>query len=222
MMQTLWRHGYVFLIAWVLYNLVAVDYVSFSETYEQEEANIPQLESSIARKKNELKQVENYVKDVESAREKIEKVAQGIEQLQKQLPTEAADSENLDIISNISTKLNLKSVQLSPQDEQLMDFYIIKRYQLKAQGTFLQFLMFFEKLAAEERLFNIDQFKLIKNDEKQKGRFQMINAEIVISSFRVNPNYKEDSGVESIDRQFEQPQKTNNAGKNDKYDATET
>ena len=47
----------------------------------------------------------------------IERVALEVEKVQKRLPTDIADSENLKLIEDIAQKINLKEVFITPESE---------------------------------------------------------------------------------------------------------
>ena len=88
---------------------------------------------------------------------------------------------------------------LSPGREENKGFYFTKRYELKGNGTFLQFLILLEKIAENERILNIKTLNLKKSDKKQRGRFQVINTSINIEAYRYNPSHREDRGIKAID-----------------------
>lgn len=152
-------------------------------------------------KKKDLKR---YFQDIEDAKKNIELVALEVEKVQRQLPSEISDAENLQLIKGVAENLNIQNIFLQPQGETDKGFYFIKNYEMKATGTYLQFLIFFEKVAENKRLLNIRDVTLGITQEKQRGRFQLINAEIIIQAYRFNPNYKEDRGIESIEKKFDE------------------
>lgn len=159
------------------------------------EMTIPGLQGRITKQGRELEQLKTYNNDLEEARSRIELVAQEVERTQRQLPAEISDLENLSILRKTAEGLNIRDVNVTPLQEELRSFYYVKKYKLKAHGTFLQFMIFFEKIAENERLLNINELKLTRRDGGERGRFQVIDAEVTIEAYRYNPDFKEDRGI---------------------------
>lgn len=190
-----------FIILWVFYGA----YNSYEEHLQALEilnAQIPTIEQFILKAKKQKKEIKNYNQDIIEAKLRIEKVADEIEKLQKQLPTNISVTDNLDLLNNLATNLNLKNIALAPDVEEERGFYISQKYKFKADGTYLQFLIFLEKISVQERILNIYKISFNKNSVKQKGRFQIISGEIVIETFKHNPNFKEERGIDAIEKQF--------------------
>ena len=174
---------------------------------------LPSLEAQIVKKQKEKKDLENYFADIEEAKEKIEKVASEIERLQQQFPAQISDTDNLAMISSLAEILNIKQIFLSPGTEEDKGFYFTKFYNIKAAGTYLQLLIFLEKIGEAKRLLNVHDMKLTKMEKKQKGRFQLINVEMNIGVYRYNPNYKESRGIDEIEKASKEPAPTRRSRK---------
>ena len=176
------------------------------ENYNKQVASlgsqVPVLKARFKKKEKEKKQLESYYDDIKNAKHKIERVALEIEKIQKQLPSEISDTDNLSLISKLAEDLNIKNIFLAPGQEEDKSFYFTKLYNIKGSGTFLQWLVFLEKIGANERLLNIHNIKMVQSTVRQRGRFQSINAEMNIEVYRYNPNYKEDRGINKIEGQF--------------------
>lgn len=172
------------------------------------EGSIPRIQIQINKAKKEKRQIKSYLRDIEEAKQNIELVAQEVEKLQKKLPETIKDAENLNLIRNIAESLNIKGIYLSPGIEENKGFYFTKRYEVKGTGTFLQLLILFEKIAASERLLNVKTVELVKSQEKQRGRFQLTNAKIIVEAYRYNPDHKEDRGIGDIEKQFQEKKRS--------------
>ncbi|MBC96234.1 MAG: hypothetical protein CME63_00650 [Halobacteriovoraceae bacterium] len=168
---------------------------------------IPVLNQRIAKAQREKRQIKEYLRDIEEAKQNIEIVAKEVETLQRKLPETIKDAENLAMIKEIAEGLNIKNIYLSPGIEENKGFYFTKRYELSASGTYLQMLIFFEKIGVSERLLNIKNVEIKKSEEKQRGRFQLINAKVTIEAYRYNPNHKEDRGIDEIEKNFKDTKK---------------
>jgi len=159
---------------------------------------IPAIQNRITKFKRERKEVDTYMADIESAKKRIELVAQEVESLQKKLPSNISDPENLAMFQGFTDNLNIREVSIVPGQEENLGFYFKKRYELKGKGTFLQFLILMEKIAENERLLNIKSVRMYKDDSTQfRGRFQLIKAEMSIEAYRYNPDHKEKREIEA-------------------------
>ncbi len=174
---------------------------------------IPAVTAKINKSKREKKQLTAYLKDVEAAKERIELVAQEVEKIQRKLPDTVDDTKNLSLLKNLAEKLNIRSIYLTPLDEITKGFYIAKRYSLKASGTFLQFLMLMEQIGSTQTILNVKRISLENQQEKQRGRFQIIDADIIIETYRYNSDYKESRGIEEIEKELADKKKPRRAAR---------
>ncbi|WP_417337147.1 type 4a pilus biogenesis protein PilO [Halobacteriovorax marinus] len=184
-----------------------------SEKLSQMEMQIPAVTAKINKSKREKKQLTAYLKDVEAAKERIELVAQEVEKIQRKLPDTVDDTKNLSLLKNLAEKLNIRSIYLTPLDEITKGFYIAKRYSLKASGTFLQFLMLMEQIGSTQTILNVKRISLENQQEKQRGRFQIIDADIIIETYRYNSDYKESRGIEEIEKELADKKKPRRAAR---------
>ncbi len=178
------------------YELYIAHDVQVSEVKNQ----IPEVEAQIVQTKKKLKEIETFVKKAEEYKLRVEEVAKNIENVQKQLPAETNDSTILTFFQTEMATLNIKEPSLTPGKETTSTYYISKDYVLKAKGTFLQFLIFFERMGNTSRIYNIKDLKLVNTTGSQKGRFQMISAEATIQAYRYNPSFKVDRGFDKLDK----------------------
>lgn len=162
---------------------------------ENLEMRVPAMQGRISKKKREINQLRDYNEDVSDARQKIELVAQEVERTQRQLPADISDIENMNLLRSVADGMNIKNVTVTPMQEELRSFYYVKKYEVRGYGIFLQFMIFFEKVAENERLLNINEIKLERRSEGQRGRFQVIDAEVIVEAYRYNPDHKESRGI---------------------------
>ncbi len=201
-MMSLVQKIHIFILLWGVWEGYLV-WDNFTLKKEEIASQIPVLNQKIAKAQREKDQIKDYLKDIEEAKQNIELVAKEVESLQRKLPETIKDAENLALIKSIAEGLNIKNIYLSPGIEENKGFYYTKRYELSASGTYLQMLIFFEKIGITERLLNIKNVEIKKSDEKQRGRFQLINAKVTIEAYRYNPNHKEDRGIQAIESNFQ-------------------
>lgn len=146
-----------------------------------------------------IQQIEEFRKKAEEYKARVEEVARNIEAVQRQLPADTNDNQIVSLFRDEMSNLNIKTPTINPGIEEVSTYFISKDYSINAKGTFLQFLIFIERLGNADRIFNIRSMRLVNSDPRQKSRFQVISGEFVIQAFRYNPDFK-------VDRGFEQPQ----------------
>ncbi len=196
----------LFLILYSAYELNNL-YTEHAELVESKQGTIPVIQNRINKLKRDRKEVDTYMADIESAKKRIELVAQEVEALQKKLPSNISDPENLAMFQGFTDSLNIRDVSIVPGQEENLGFYFKKRYELKGRGTFLQILILMEKIAENERLLNIKSIKMFKDSGTEvRGRFQLIKAEMSIEAYRYNPDHKEQRDVEPVKVEGEEEQ----------------
>lgn len=184
--------------AWSFYSV----YSDYETQVEEINVQKPAIEAEIKKAEQKLSQIDEFRKNVDQTKLKVNEVFGNIEKVQRQLPSEINDIEILDFLSKEGRTLNIPELEPNPKEEQPMGFYISKQYSIKGRATFLQFVVFLERINGAERLFNIKNFKISAPVEAQKGRFQVVNFEATIDTFKFNSSHKESSGVEEIESEF--------------------
>lgn len=186
---------HIFILLWGIYE-VYERWDLHSQSLLDLEGQIPPIEVQIQEAKKKVKEIQDFLKKAEEYKARVEEVAKSIEAVQKQLPAETNDSVILGYFQKEMSLLNIKDPQLTPSSEEKSTYFITKNYNIKARGTFLQFLIFFERIGNAARIYNIRDLTLSNNGVPQKGRFQVISVDASIQAYRFNPDFK-------IDRQPE-------------------
>jgi Tfp pilus assembly protein PilO len=163
------------------------------------ESQVPTIEEKISKSKAKLKEITEFSKKAEESRARVEEVAKSIEAAQRQLPSETNDTQILGFFSKEMGLLNIKDAQLVPSGEETSTYYISKNYVLKAKGTFLQFLIFLERIGNAARIYNVKNLALSNSAVNQRGRFQVISVEATVQAYRFNPSFKVDRESETSD-----------------------
>ena len=177
---------------WVLYD-------EHSVQVEALKVEFPQIEQEIKNTQIKIKEIQDFLKKTDEYKARVEGVAKNIEEVQKQLPAEINDSQILTFFNGEINSLNIKDPSLIPGKEEMSTYFIAKEYNLKIKGTFLQFLIFLERIGNAERIYNVKSLKLVASNEPKKGRFQVVNGEGIIQAFRYNPDFKVDRGFDKIE-----------------------
>jgi Tfp pilus assembly protein PilO len=163
----------------------------------------PPLEDKIKALNKKIEEAKIFKANLEVSKKRVQEVAGQIETVQRQLPNQINDTEILEFFSSEAKQLNINA-GFNPGMEETRDFYIAKKYNIDGKGTYLQFLIYFERIANSERLINVQTVKFSTLQEKQKGRFQMLSMNAVLEGFRYNSSYREDTGIEKIEEQFKE------------------
>lgn len=189
--------------------IIAYSVFEFYRFYEESNERFVNIESQIEVQRNNLvknkkikREIANYYTNIKNEKEKIETVAREIEKMQQLLPSEISDTENINLLRNMAEDVNIKEISIAPDQEADRGFYIARRYRLKSKATFLQFLIMLEKIAENKRILNVGEASFKRLDEPQRGKFQVISGEFVLEAYRYNPNFKEDRGIDEIEKQF--------------------
>jgi Tfp pilus assembly protein PilO len=157
----------------------------------------PSVEAEIVTNKKKVKEIQEFVKKTEESKVRVEEVAKNIEAAQRQLPAEINDNQILTFFNQEINTLNIKDPNILPGAEVPSVYFISKEYSVKSRGTFLQFLVLFERIGGADRIYNIKKVKLSNGNASQRGRFQMIDSEFIVEAFRFNPAFKVDRGFQN-------------------------
>ena len=169
-----------------------------TELHTQQETQRQQYATALKTKKD----IATFYKDINEAKSKIEKVAKEIEKTQQLLPSEISDVENISLLRKIAEDVNIKELSLMPDSEDDRGFYLARKYKFKAKATYLQFLIMFEKIAENKRILNISALTFAKLEQAQRSKFQLINGEFTLEAYRYNSKFKEDRGIDNIEKAF--------------------
>lgn len=173
-------------------------YMSHEEQLAMITEQVPGIEQQIKASQKKLDEIKQFREDIEQSKDKVNQVFANIERVQKQLPSDISDIEVLDYFTKEARGLNIPEIEPNPLQEQPLGFYVSKPYKVMGRGTYLQFLVYLERINSSERLYNIRSLKLIADKEPQKSRFQVINFEALIDTFKFNSSHQETSGVDEI------------------------
>lgn len=200
-MDFLAKYIHLFIIIYAGYSYY-MEYEEFSEKVVIIEQERPGMETKITRYKKQIKEIEVFKKNRDQVKKRVEEVTEQIKKIQKQLPTDVLDTVIMTMLDSEAKSLNIVDPSPSPGREVTHGFYFSKDYNFKGSGTFLQFLVLFERILKTDRLINIKEVKMVADNSGKKGRFQMINMSTNLESYRYNPGHNENSGVREIETKF--------------------
>lgn len=171
------------------------------EIYETNNQVILNLQSKLQKSQKEFKKrskelevVKQYEDQKEEASKQFKEVEAEFQVIKKKLPSNFNHIQNKQMFINIADKLNIKDaiVDDNKLKEENKGFYFLKKYKLKGNGTFLQFLIMLERVSESERLFNINSLVFKEGKSAQRGRFSVIGSEIIVEAYRYNENYEKE------------------------------
>lgn len=168
-------------------------YEKYDEYSVQKESIVSQftgIDQEVANIQKKVREIQDATKKTDEFRARVEAVAKNIESVQKQLPAEINDGQILTFFSQEMNVLNIKDPNIVPGKEETSTYFISKEYALKAKGTFLQFLIFLERIGSADRIYNIKELKLVSSESSKKGRFQLLDAVGLVQAYRFNPSFK--------------------------------
>lgn len=189
---------HVFIFLYMLYG-IWVFWDEHTVVLEQMNGELQGIESNIKNNEKRLSEIQEFIKKRDEYQLRVEEVAKNIEAVQKQLPPTTNDAEIISFFNQEMSTLNIKDASLVPGKEGPSTYFIIKDYNMKAKGTFLQYLIFFERISTASRIYNISEFSLKVISSGKKGRFQMLDGTASIQAYRYNPSFK-------VDRGFKKPE----------------
>ncbi len=169
-----------------------------AEVLIQQEAQRKVLQNA----KKSKKEILSFYKDIDEAKNRIERVAKEIEKTQQLLPSEVSDIENISLLRGMAEDVNIKEVSITPDVDEERGFYIARKYKFKAKATYLQFLIVFEKISENKRILNISDLVFKKIEQPQRSKFQLIDGEFDMEAYRYNPKFKEERGIDTIEKNF--------------------
>ncbi|EQC43288.1 type 4a pilus biogenesis protein PilO [Bacteriovorax sp. Seq25_V] len=193
----------IFLSVWGLYQR----YEEVETEKESFNGQISAVQAQLNKSKRDKKKIEDFLKNIEIKKAEVEEVALQVEKLQAKLPQELSDSETVGKVRNIADRLKIRDIRVNPAEEADKGFYFAKNYEIEATGTYLQFLLLLEGLSDSERILNVKNIKIERNATQSKGRYEIIKITAIIESYRYNPSYRENRGIEEIEKRFEEEAK---------------
>ena len=196
-------HWFVIIIA--LYNL-GMDWKEFDEKETSLKAQQEVQAIILAKAKKTKKEIASFYKDIDEAKVRIERVAREIEKTQQLLPSEVSDTENISLLRRMAEDVNIKEVSIMPERDDDRGFYIARKYKFRAKATYLQFLIMFEKISENKRILNVAELFFKKLDQPQRSKFQLIAGEFILEAYRYNSKFKEERGIDLIEKEFKEGQ----------------
>ncbi|MBD64077.1 MAG: hypothetical protein CME62_02645 [Halobacteriovoraceae bacterium] len=196
MKEALLKNIHWFIIFYAAYNIFII-YEEKTIELEQINGRLSVANQKLTRSKKDLERVQKFNEDLEKSRARVDEVVKNLERIQRQLPAEINDTEVQRLLSDFSSQLRMQSPEVSAKVEKAEGFYFSKDYIFDAVGTYLQFLILFEKLdrlaSGEDagRILNVKYVRMVYDDSADKrSRFTILKLNLMVESYRYNAAYK--------------------------------
>lgn len=194
------KNIHYFILIYAGWNIFTI-YEEQTVNVEQREVSLEAIRARLKKSKADLEKVDQFNRDLESSKMRVNEVVKEIEKVQRQLPSDINDSEVLGIMSDIALGLKIQKPETLPRIEESFGFYYAKEYQFSAVGTFLQFLILFEKLEDLSKIGRILNVKYLSyeqdEDADSRSQFKSLVFKTMVESFRYNPSYKPKESIET-------------------------
>ena len=173
-----------------------LDYSDFQDNELNKKNESIGLDNQIQISQAKLGEIEVYKKNLERSRQKLREVRNQILLVREKLPSEKDQTGLLEFLSDQADRLRLSETRFKPLPEINRDLYFVEKYEVEGIGTFQQFLVYLEKMGLQQRVYNIDIMELrpigdAPGDTRRSRKFQMLEAKIVLETYRFNQAYFE-------------------------------
>lgn len=162
--------------------------------------NLEVADAKLRKRMRELKAVKKFQENLDESKRKVKEIIAKIEEMQRQLPSDIQDTEVSGKLADFATQLKMISPSLTPKNEVDNKFYYSKEYNFDSQGTYLQTLIFFEKLemmAKSDRILNVKYVKMKNSEDADpRSRFKILDVTTTVEAYRYNNQYDPAKDIE--------------------------
>jgi Tfp pilus assembly protein PilO len=179
--------------------LCVEEYQKILENKENLESRINPMEVNLLKKRKTVQDLKKYFKDIDEAKEKISIVANEFSKIQEKLPSEFDVSKFLADLKDSADRILINRVNFSPKDEKDMGFYYSRMIQVEMTATFLQMIVFLERIQNMKELINVENIRVSEVNEEQKGRYQLVSSVIKLETYRFNDKHSAEKEIKRIE-----------------------
>lgn len=178
------RGGVLFACTLWLYALYGAYDFWLSDTGELSrlDRRIQPLIRDVAALNEQMSKSEEFIRKQQTVRKELDEMEAQIKAFQKRLPNEFSDTEIFQLIADEVDTINMISDELVPGKVLTYDFYEGKAYELRAKGTFLQFLVLLERLSQKDRVMDVHD--IVLKPSSNEGGFQILEGSMNLEAFR--------------------------------------
>ncbi len=165
----------------------------FYEAYSLNQKKQTELRATLDQVKSENKKIKEDIKQIQSIEEgsvdtlqkKVNDAKDNLDEVTKMIPPIDDKAVILNELSSVAKNLNIKNISFKPKygNPSEEGLYLINGIEFKGKGTFLQFMLFFERIKKLKRIFNISTLKIENKSFKKTGKHVLVDFKAVIETF---------------------------------------
>ena len=191
-MNMLIKNLHIFILLYVLY--IGFEFqTELDLKLTQAKSTLTAAEVKLEKTNRDLKSVLKFQENLDESKKRITEVVNRIAEMQRQLPSDIKDIEVTGKITSFANDLKMVNPNVTPKAEVNNKFYISKEYNFDSQGTYLQALVFFEKLekmAMSDRILNVKYIKFKQSENSDpRSRFKILDITTTLEAYKYNTAY---------------------------------
>ena len=194
MLDPLVKYFWVLLLAYA--GMLGMDRYELKNTELESQQNLnDSVPPKIVKAERDLKNVQQFSANLETSKARVKEISKRIEDIQKQLPSEIGDAEVENVLATLATDLKMLKPNALHKGETNQGLYFSKEFSLDVKGTFLQGLIYFEKLdkmaKSGERILNVKYLRFSESEVGDKrSRFVVLDMTTTLEAYRYNASFK--------------------------------
>jgi|GEM_PF-5084891 len=163
-------------------------YSQFEEherTMALENSKIPPILTKINKVKSDIAEIDEVKRNIVEYESRIADYNRQIEDIKIQIPPIEQKTKILDEFSETAKSLNIKNPIFRPKyvKENANGVYLSNGIEFEATGTYLQFVIMFERITRAQRILNVASLYIQNSRNKGLGRYNIVNIKATIESF---------------------------------------
>jgi type IV pilus assembly protein PilO len=157
--------------------------------YRGQADDLKKQERALATLEEELQEKQEIAGNLSMFKKKVEFLQQKLEEKKKNLP----DNTNMDMLlktlNELSEKSDIRIVKFTPKPEVKKNFYAEIPVLMQIEGNYHEITTFFDKVAKEDRIININNIQM-KNPKEKSGKI-VLKASCLAKTFRALPKQQQ-------------------------------
>jgi type IV pilus assembly protein PilO len=161
--------------------------------YRGQADDLKKQERALATLEEELQEKQEIAGNLSMFKKKVEFLQQKLEEKKKNLP----DNTNMDMLlktlNELSEKSDIRIVKFTPKPEVKKNFYAEIPVLMQIEGNYHEITTFFDKVAKEDRIININNIQM-KNPKEKSGKI-VLKASCLAKTFRALPKQQQQTAA---------------------------
>ncbi len=158
------------------------------QEYNSSKNDLTSSQSNLKKMEKNLEDLKRFESNLEESKVRVKEVVERMEKVQRQLPSDINVTEVNGTLTDFSNELRMLDPSPTPKEEQPFNFYVSKDFNFDAKGTFLQFLIFFEKLeklSNNGRILNVKYLRFFESNEgDRRSRFKILGLTTTVEAYK--------------------------------------